>query len=165
VLHFGDIDTAGQYGVTGVSGNQLEAHVLKNAIRQLAPGVLEQQIVTQERTVDPKTHRARDGYGETVMRFTQRGPAQMYVQAATIDYGADKRCLNKVVLAGWINRGQVVQSNPYAGMPGMMPGMGSGSVDPRQMQQMQQQMQQMMGGQGGQGQMPGMDMLKGLFGQ
>jgi hypothetical protein len=156
ILSFGNVEAGGME--TGVSGNQIAARVLKNDIRELSPGVLEEQIVAQKRTVNVHNNQPRTDYDETVLRFTQHGPSQMYVQAASVDYDASKHFLMKTVLAGWITRGQVMQTNPMAGMPGIMPG----GMD----------LQKMMGpnGMSRPGQtpsIPGFDpnMLKNLFGQ
>jgi hypothetical protein len=152
MLEFGEINTSNSMGETGVSGNQLQAHVLKNVIRQLAPNVLEQQIVTQETTWNKQTGQPRTGYGETVLRFTMRNAQQMYAQAASVNYGSNKHFLMKVVLGGWVTKGQVMNTDPM----GAMGGMGN--------------MQQLFGqpGQqsGGMPQLPGLDpnMLKNLMG-
>jgi len=155
MLELGEIDTTANsaLGETGVSGNQVRATVLKNEIRQLAPGVLEQQIVTQETTWNKKTGQPRTGYGETVLRFTSRNPQQTYVQAASINYGANKHFMMKTVLGGWVTKGVTMNTNPMGDMSSL---------------------QQMMGGQGGQAgqqggmpQIPGFDpnMLKKMLGQ
>jgi hypothetical protein len=164
VLEFGDVQTGA--GETSVSGNQLRQRVLKNEVRQLAPNVLEQQIVTEETTWDKRTHQPRTGYGESVVKFTRQTPTVMYVQCATVSYGADKKFLDKLVLYGSIGKGVVMNTDPVqamnAGMGNMggMSGMGG--------------LQQMFGGGGAGGQMPtmptggaagGIDgMLKNLFG-
>jgi hypothetical protein len=156
MLNFGNVDTTASAGMeTSLAGNQMRSVVLRNNIRQLSPGVLEQQIVTQETTWDKQTRRQRTQYGESVIRFTGRNPSQMLVQAATINYSGGRQCLTKVFLQGWIQRGQVMQNNPYSGLGDM------------------QNLQRMMGAPGGQQpggqipQIPGLDpnMLKNLFGQ
>lgn len=122
VLYFGDYQTTS--GEAGVSGNQVQARVLKNEVRQLAPGVVEQQIVTQETTWNKATHRARTGYGEVVTRFTRQNATTMYVQVATVNYGADKKYLEKMVLYGSIGKGVVMNTDPMQAMNSNMPGMG-----------------------------------------
>lgn len=161
MLNFGDVDTSASSGMeTSLAGNQMRANVLRNDIRQLAPGVLEQQIVTKETTWDKRTHRQRTGYGESVIRFTSRNSSQMYVQAATISYSGSRQFLTKVMLDGWIQRGQVMQTNPMNAMGGMG-GMGN-------LGDLQKMLGNPGGAQGGQvPQIPGFDpnMLKNLFGQ
>jgi hypothetical protein len=160
-LSYGDNATQAGYS-SGVSGNQVSSHVIKNDIRELAPGVLEQQIVTQKRTVEKGTNRVRTGYDETVLRFTQRNASQMLVQAASVDYDSSKRFLMKSVLAGWLTKGQVMNTNPMSAMP-QVPGMGGlGGMGGMDLQKMMQ------GGAAPQGgQMPSIspELLKNLFGQ
>ncbi len=165
VLEFGDVQTSS--GVTSVSGNQLRQRVLKNETRQLAPNVLEQQIVTEETTWDKHTNQPRTGYGESVVKFTRQSPTVLYVQAATVSYGADKKYLAKMVLYGSIGKGVVMNTDPMQAMQSSMPGMsGMGGMGG---------LQNMFGGGGAggaqmPGQIPGMPaggldgMLKNLFG-
>lgn len=164
VLEFGDIPTTGS-GVVGVSGNQLRQQVLKNETRQLDPNVLEEQIVTQETTWDKRTHVARTGYGESVMKFTRQSPTVLYVQCATVKYDANKRFLSKLVLYGSVGKGVVMNTDPMQAMQGSMPGGGGmgglGGLGG---------LQGLFGGAGGGAQTPGMPaggldgMLKNLFG-
>jgi hypothetical protein len=93
--------------------------VLKNDIRELKPGVLEQNIVvnTQER-------KAKDGklvhsVTETVIRFTKLNQSQLYVQAASVQYAKDGQFETKVLMYGTVNRGQA-SAGP---LPGAFPGM------------------------------------------
>jgi hypothetical protein len=163
LLSYGD--TESQRGVAeGVSGNQFSVHVIKNDIRELAPGVLEQDIVAQKRTTEAKTGTVRNGFDETVMRFTSRNPQQMYVQAASVNYDANKHFLMKSVLGGWITKGQVVNTNPMSALGGGMGGLGgAGGIDLNKLLAPG-------AGSGQPGQMPqipGLDpnMLKNLLGQ
>lgn len=163
VLEFGDIQTSGEQ--TSVSGNALRQRVLKNETRQLAPNVMEQQIITEETTWNKRTHVPLTGFGESVIRFTRQSPTVLYVQAATVSYGGDKKFLRKMVLYGSIGKGVVMNTDPMAAMQGGMPNMGGmGGMGA---------MQGMFGGAGAQrggAQMPttpagGIDgMLKNLFG-
>ncbi|CAN5182852.1 hypothetical protein BH10CYA1_BH10CYA1_40810 [soil metagenome] len=161
VLEFGDVQTSA--GETSVSGNQMRQRVLKNETRQLASNVLEQQIVTAETTWDKRTHIARTGYGESVVRFTRQSPTVLYVQCATVSYDASKRFLEKMVLYGSIGKGVVMNTDPMQAMQGAMPG-GMGGLGGLG------GLQGMFGGGGGGGQTPtmpagGLDgMLKNLFG-
>jgi hypothetical protein len=162
ILEFGDYQTS--VGETTVAGNQQRQIVLKNETRQLAPNVLEQQIVTQTTTWDKRTNRPRTGYGESVLKFTRQSPTVLYVQAATVNYGADKKFLEKMVLYGSIGKGVVMNTDPMQAMQSSVPGMsGMGGL------------QNMFGGGGAggaqiPGQIPGMPaggldgMLKNLFG-
>jgi hypothetical protein len=133
--------------------------LLKNSIRQLAPGVLEEQIITQQTSWDPKTGQAHSGYGESVIRFTARNPQQMYVQAASVNYSASKRFQMKMVFGGWVTKGQVTNTDPMSAMGGMG---GMGGIG---------EIQKMLGQPGAKGgatpQIPGFDpnMLKNMFGQ
>jgi hypothetical protein len=132
IMQFGNANTVGSAGETSLSGEQFQSAVMKNDIRQLEPGVLEQQIVTRQTYYAKKTNAPRSGYGETVIRFIWRGPTQMYVQAATVEYDGSKRFLTKTVLGGYVQKGQAMNTDPMSSMqmpgmtiPGMMPN-GSG---------------------------------------
>jgi len=125
-MQFGNANTMGHAGETSLSGEQFQSSVLKNDIRQLEPGVLEQQIVTKHVYYAKNTGQPRGGYGETVIRFIYRGPTQMYVQAATVEYDGSKRFLTKTVLGGYVQKGQAMNTDPMSSMqvPGMnIPGM------------------------------------------
>jgi hypothetical protein len=117
----------GDYSGQGLVGTTLNQRVVKNTIKQLKPGVLEQDVVcqTSERQQD---NAIKNSYVETVYRFTKLNSSQLYVQAATVSYRNDGHFLDKVIYYGTLNRGQVMpdpSSNPFAGMPSMPPGMGS----------------------------------------
>ncbi|HEY9713875.1 MAG TPA: hypothetical protein V6C72_10420, partial [Chroococcales cyanobacterium] len=107
------------------------------------------------------TGRTYQTYGETVLRFTNQGNGRMYVQAAAVNYDANRRFLDKLVMAGYVQHGYTANNNPASAvqMPMGIPGMGLGGQAP--------QLPQGMGGMGGMG---GMDpsglqnMLKQLFG-
>jgi hypothetical protein len=121
--------------------------------------VLEQDVVAENNEIMKATGTPRLRYSETVLRFTKVNEQQMYVQAANVNYGPDRRFQDKIIMYGYVTKGQVAQTNPYAsimqGMPaGGMPGGAS-----------------IFGGTGG-GQTPQMpqgvdmtDMLKKMFGQ
>ncbi len=139
----------------GISGNSFSIGVISNRLKQLSPGIMEQQVITQE-NVRTKAGKAYSTYSENVFRFTQRGSSQMYVEVASVTYDMARRFMRKMVLYGYINKGSVQQdfSNPYAGLQQMMggsgaggmqiPGMGGGSGNP--LQQLQD-LQKMFGGQ------------------
>lgn len=121
MIEFGAINRS---DVEGISGNTIRATVLKNAIRQLGPGILEQQIVTQETQRNNKTGRIRHEYAETVIRFTSQNANDLYVQAAAVNYTEDRKFERKLILYGSVRRGQVMPdlSNPLGGFSNMMPG-------------------------------------------
>jgi hypothetical protein len=140
-LEFGDVETSD--GKTSVSGNKMRQVVLKNEVRQLGGGAVEEQIVTQTTTWDKRTGRPRVGYGETVVRFSTQSPTVMYVNAASVEYGADKKFLCKMMLYGSIGKGVVMNTDP---MSAMTQGMGG------------------LGGTGSFGGMPGLGALGNMFG-
>jgi len=132
-LYLGNVQTSGME--TGVSGNQLRETVLKNEIRELSAGVLEEQIVTEEVSRNVQTGAIVKSYGETVLRFTKQSSDQFYVQAAVVTFTDTRRFKRKVILYGTVRKGQVVQQNQPNVMPGMgdlskmmgVPGAGAGS--------------------------------------
>lgn len=100
-LHLGNLSQG-----TGVTGNRLNSRVVKNDLKMLASGVLEQQIVTyneDQSRVSGKTH---TNYSENVLRFSRVTSDQLYVQAASVDYDRNGNFESKVVLYGMITRGQ-----------------------------------------------------------
>jgi len=131
-LYLGNVQTSGME--TGVSGNQLRSTVLKNEIRELSPGVLEEQIVTEEVSRNAQTGAVVKSYGETVLRFTRQSSDQFYVQAAVVTFTDTRRFKRKIILYGTVRKGQVVQQNQPNAMPGMgdlskmmgVPGAGAG---------------------------------------
>ena len=118
---FGNVNRS---DVEGVSGNTLRASVIKNNIRQLGPGVLEQQIVTRETQRNNKTGTVRQEYAETVIRFTNQGANSLYVVAAAVNYTSDRKFERKLILYGTVRKGQVMpdMSNPLGGLNNMLPG-------------------------------------------
>ena len=154
-MRFGDFQS--DASTPGVSGNSLSISLLSNRIKQLSPGIMEQQMITQENSRIARTGRTYSTYNENVFRFTQRGSSQMYVEVAVVSYDMARRFLRKYVLYGYVNKGAVQQdfSNPYSALQQMMggsggaggmqiPGMGGGSGNP--LQQLQD-LQKMFGGQ------------------
>ncbi len=126
MLHFGTVSTRGSMEV-GVSGNQIEQRVVKNEIRQLAPTVVEEQIVTKNSSVQT-SGRGEDGYTESVMRFTRQSPTQLYVLAASVDYDEHGKFLRKLIMYGNVVRGQVMNISPYpTGMGNISQMMGGGA--------------------------------------
>lgn len=140
VIKFGNFQSSA--AVTGVSGNQFSIGVLSNRLRQLSPGIMEQQVITQENIRVARTGKAYSTYNENVFRYTQRGSSQMYVEVASVSYDMSRRFLRKMVFYGYINKG-AIQPDPE---------------NPNTM------MQQMMGGGAGGMQLPGLGGLGGAGG-
>jgi hypothetical protein len=131
ILHFGTVSTSGSMEV-GVSGNQIDQRVVKNDIRQLAPEVVEEQIVTRNNSVQ-QGGKAESGYTESVLRFTRQSSTQLYVLAASVDYDAHGKFLRKLIMYGNVVRGQVMNTSPVptgmGNLSQMMQGMqGSGGA-------------------------------------
>jgi hypothetical protein len=114
-LHLGDL----HQGV-GVTGNLREAQVLKNEIRELKPGVLEQDIVNYNVDVNRESGKTQKGYSESVLRFYRQGTDRLYVQAATVGYTEKGRFMDKIVLYGTVSRGASQSQIP--GYSGSFPG-------------------------------------------
>lgn len=128
ILHFGTVSTSGSMEV-GVSGNQIDQRVVKNDIRQLAPEVVEEQIVTQNSSVQ-SGGRSESGYTESVLRFTRQSPTQLYVLAASVDYDRSGKFMRKLIMYGNVVRGQVMNTSPVptgmGNLTQMMQGMEGG---------------------------------------
>jgi len=148
IICFGSINRT---DVEGISGNTIRAELIKNSIRQLSQGVIEQQIVTEEIQRNNKTGNVRKEYAETVIRFTSQSATSLYVLAAAVNYTSDRRFERKLVLYGMVHKGQVMpdMSNPLSMLNNMMP---SGS-----------QMPQMPGGQNPLQNLPNLQNLQNLF--
>ncbi len=159
IFSFGDIQSS-QYA-KGLSGNEFVQRTLKNQVRQLAPNVLEQQIVAECNEIMRATGQPRKRYEESVLRFTKVNSQQMYVQAAQVVFGQDRKFQQKIVMYGYVTKGQVANTNPYSGMMQMMqPGQSGQSQFPSL-----QPGQNPFGG-GGMPQLPpGFNPFQGLFGQ
>ncbi|MBX9725343.1 MAG: hypothetical protein K2X81_28335 [Candidatus Obscuribacterales bacterium] len=166
-LHFG---APLESGSRGVSGNTLKSTLMKNQLRELAKGVMEQQVVTRDSDTNNSTGKTQTGYSESVLRFTHMNNNQVYLQCAYVYYRNDGKFQAKYILYGTLNRTNGAQqsgmtpyaggaSNPFGGMMpgaggganpfgGMMPagsGGGAGAIQ-QEMQQMQKMIQQMNGG-------------------
>lgn len=156
-LHLGDL-TSGR----GVTGNELNSQLMKNTLRQLAPDVVEQNVVTRDSDRNPTTGKMKLGYSESVLRFTRQSSNRLYVQAATVSYRSDGRFQTKIILYGYLDRssGGAYGANPYGGVNpyggtnpygnanpfgGLMPG-GAGGGMGGGMQAIEKMMQQMTGG-------------------
>ncbi len=128
ILHFGSVSTSGSAEV-GISGNQIDQRVVKNSIRRLAPRVVEEQIVTRNHSVVASTGRSKDGYTESVMRFTRQSPNQLYVLAASVDYDAGGNFLRKLIMYGTVQKGVRTDTSimPQGGqLSGLMGAAGAG---------------------------------------
>ena len=126
-MRFGDFQS--DASTPGVSGNSIAIRLLSNRIKQLSPGIMEQQMITQENS-RTKSGKEYSTYNENVFRFTQRGASQMYVEVAVVSYDIARRFLRKFVFYGYVNKGAVQQdfSNPYSALQQMMGGGGSGGM-------------------------------------
>ena len=116
-LYLGNYQTSGFE--RGLSGGSARQTMIKNVLRQLAPNVLEQQVVSQGTEEVKSTGRSHNFYQETVIRFTRTNPQQMYAQVVVVTYGPDRKFLDKVILYGYVTKGQVVNTDPMASMGGM----------------------------------------------
>lgn len=114
-LHLGNL-VAG----VGVTGNMLESRTLKNNVKLLAAGTLEQQIVNYTEDRSRASGQTKYGYCETVVRFTRMSRDQLYVQAASVDYDRSGQFEDKIVLYGTVARG--APSAPS------VPGMGAAGL-------------------------------------
>jgi hypothetical protein len=115
---------------TSVTGNQISSDLMKNNLRQLSKGVVESQIVTKEHERDPQTGTVRNGFSESVLRFTHLDNNRLYLQAAYVYYRADGHFQCKYIFYGTLDRsnGQTATSpNPMNPFGGLMPGMGGGN--------------------------------------
>lgn len=121
-INFGNFQTDGVM-TTGVSGNQARQTVVKNAIRQLAPNVVEQQIITKVVSRVKGKNKTNTGYAESVLRFKKLNSQKLYVLAATVNYTSGGKYLDKLIMYGTVDRGRLVQTDPMAGMNKMMGGM------------------------------------------
>lgn len=156
-LHLGAPIQSGEMGVTG---NQLTSELMKNTLKELGPGVLENEVVTRDHDRDPQTGQVKTGFSESVLRFTRINRDQLYLQAAYVYYRDNGQFQAKYVLYGTLNRSDGRNgysqtpygpgSNPFGGLfPGMGGGAnplggGTGNLQ-QQMQQIQNMMQQMNG--------------------
>lgn len=160
-LHMGTPISSGEIGV---SGNQLSSQLMKNTLKQLSAGVLENQIVTRDRDRNPETGKVQEGFSESVLRFTKLNRDQLYLQAAYVYYTANGQFQAKYVLYGTLNRsngarpaypsaganpmnifgGAGAGGNPFGAAGNPFGGGGAGALQ-QQMQQMQKMLQQMNG--------------------
>lgn len=98
-LHFGDLHSG-----TGVTGNELKSKLMKNTLKQLVAGVLEQEVVTRDFDRNPTNGKSKIGYSETVLRFTKIDKKHLYLQAASVSYDSKGKFQYKVMLCGNMTR-------------------------------------------------------------
>lgn len=118
MLYFGTAATSDME--KGVSGNEFRQVTVKNVIRELGPGVMEQQIVTKSLTKVVSTGKTNAGYIESVLRFKRLSDTKLYVLAASVNYSGAGKYLSKLIMYGTVDKNQVAQTNPYANMQNMM---------------------------------------------
>ena len=118
-INFGNAQTDGVM-TTGISGNQFKQVLVKNVIRQLAPNVIEQQIVTRVNTRVKGKNKTNSGYAESVLRFKKLNTNRLYVLAASVNYTKSGKYLDKMIMYGTVDRGRLVQTDPMSGMNQMM---------------------------------------------
>ncbi len=102
IFSFGDIASSSM--AKGLSGNDFVQRTLRNTTRQLAPNVLEQDIVAESNEIMKSTGQPRQRYSESVLRFTKVNEQQMYVQAAAVTYGPTKGFQDKVIMYGYVTK-------------------------------------------------------------
>lgn len=98
-------------GNRGVSGNELSSQLMKNSVKELSKGVLEQQTITHDsdRSANGQT---RTYYTESVMRFSYNPNDTLGMQAAQVSYDDDGNYLSKVILSGTLTRGGSTSTAP-----------------------------------------------------
>jgi hypothetical protein len=106
---------------TGITGNALHNQVIKNDIRQLGNGIVEQDLVSYNQERNPRDGRMQSGYSEMVLRFYQQAGQQLYVQVASVNYLADGRFKDKILLYGTVQRASSTQSRQYSVPPTSIP--------------------------------------------
>ncbi len=121
-INFGNFQTDGVM-TTGISGNQSRQTLVKNVIRQLAPNVIEQQIITKNVSKVKGSNRINTGYADSVLRFKKLNSRQLYVLAASVNYTSKGKYLDKLIMYGTVDRGRMMQTDPMAGLNKMMGGM------------------------------------------
>ncbi|MBX9685435.1 MAG: hypothetical protein K2X27_01960 [Candidatus Obscuribacterales bacterium] len=141
----------------GITGNQISNTLMKNELKELTKGVLEQEVVTRDTDRNPSTGKTQTGYSESVLRFTKISNNQLYLQAAFVYYRNDGHWQTKYILYGTLDRSYGNSSpspaqNPYgAANPfgslmqgGANPYGGGGNNGAGNLQQQMQLMQKMM---------------------
>jgi hypothetical protein len=135
----------GDLGKTrGVGGNEVSSRVMRNLVRQLKEGVIEEDIISREQDKSVNTGKSIQKISETVIRFTRLNQSQLYVQGAAITYRDDGHFLNKILFYGTINRGAGGAADPMMGLPGLG-GLGGGAGGMGGMDAINQMMKQLQG--------------------
>ncbi len=145
---------------TGITGGTIDNSLMRNNLKELAKGVMENDIVTRDKETG-RDGKVKTGYTESVLRFTKQSPTRLFMQAAAVSYDDDGNFLNKVLLSGSIEKGAPVVI-PSAEVAGMTIPAGAGGAGDGGMGAIQQMLggggggagglgalQQMLGGQGG----------------
>ena len=94
-LHLGDLSSG-----KGLTGNDISCQLMKNTLKELAQGVMEQVVVTRDFNRNPASGKVKTGYSESVLRFTRLKNNQLYLQAASVSYDSKAKFQNKVILYG-----------------------------------------------------------------
>lgn len=92
-----------RYGPS-IGGNFIDSDVLSNQLRELAAGVIEQDIITQGTTHSMYgAAETASSMGESVVRLT-RNAGKLNISLAYVNYQHDGLCINKCVLEGTLER-------------------------------------------------------------
>jgi hypothetical protein len=78
--------------------------LLKNTLKELKENVWEQEAITTDHDQNPKTGKTKDDYTENVLRLTKIDHNHLYLQAATVSYGKNRKFQNKVLLYGTLTK-------------------------------------------------------------
>lgn len=91
-------------GNTGVTGNQLSSELMKNTLKEVGQGVMEQDVISKD-TDRNGQGKVKTTFTESVMRFTPQPGDRLYMQAASVSYDEHGSYLNKIILYGTLTRG------------------------------------------------------------
>lgn len=92
-----------RYGPS-LGGNFIDSDLVSNQLRELAAGIIEQDLVTsgKSRSLYGQSDSV-SSYGETVVRLTRK-EGKLLVDLAYVNYQGDGFCVGKCVLAGTLSR-------------------------------------------------------------
>lgn len=90
-------------GIT-VGGNIVSQKVLRNDVKELAPKVIEQDIITYGTEEIRNSRQHFTSYNEDVLRFTMMSDRTMMVQAVSLSYDARGKCDTSISLVGYVYR-------------------------------------------------------------
>ena len=92
-----------RYGPS-LGGNFVDSDVLSNQLRALAPGIMEQDVVTSGTSSSLYgVPEPISSLGESVVRLTRQDD-KLLVVLAYVNYQPDGMCVNKCVLEGTLQR-------------------------------------------------------------